>query len=82
MVPSESTDPIARCLDAVWMERGLAHNTLAIYHANLTSLARQGQINLNQGVIRTIGKGDRERLVPLGEEAMDTLQEFTRGARA
>ena len=29
-----------------------------------------GQVNLNQGVIRILGKGDRERLIPLGEEAM------------
>jgi site-specific recombinase XerD len=27
---------------------------------------RQGEVNLNQGVIRTLGKGDRERLVPPG----------------
>src|SRR5204862_378959 len=27
------------------------------------------QINLNQGVLRIIGKGDRERLIPLGDEA-------------
>jgi len=25
---------------------------------------RQGQVNLNQGVIRILGKGNRERLVP------------------
>jgi integrase/recombinase XerD len=27
----------------------------------------QGQISLNQGVIRILGKGDRERLIPLGK---------------
>src|SRR5256884_6944267 len=37
---------------------------------------RQGQINLNQGVIRILGKGDRERLIPLGEEAMRALKDF------
>ena len=42
---------------------------------------RQGQINLNRGVIRILGKGDRERLIPLGEEAMRALNEFSRGAR-
>jgi len=42
---------------------------------------RQGQINLNQGVIRIRGKGNRERLIPLGEEAMRALKEFGRGAR-
>src|SRR5580704_12455117 len=38
---------------------------------------RQSQINLNQGVIRILGKGDRERLIPLGEEAMRALKEFS-----
>jgi integrase/recombinase XerD len=42
---------------------------------------RQGQINLNQGVIRILGKGDRERLIPFGEEAMRALKEFSRCAR-
>ena len=42
---------------------------------------RQGQINLNQGVIRILGKGNRERLIPLGEEAMRMLKEFSGGAR-
>ena len=30
---------------------------------------RQEQINLTQGVIRILGKGDRERLIPLGRMA-------------
>ena len=42
---------------------------------------RQAQVNVNQGVIRILGKGNRERLIPLGEEAMRALKEFTRGAR-
>jgi integrase/recombinase XerD len=42
---------------------------------------RQSQINLNQGVIRILGKGDRERLIPLGEEAMRALKEFARAPR-
>ena len=42
---------------------------------------RQSQINMNQGVIRILGKGDRERLIPLGEEAMRALKEFARGPR-
>jgi len=43
---------------------------------------RHGQINLNQGVIRIMGKGNRERLIPLGEEAMRWLTEFFNGARS
>jgi integrase/recombinase XerD len=42
---------------------------------------RQGQANFNQGVIRILGKANRERLVPLGEEAMDALKEFCDGPR-
>ena len=43
---------------------------------------RAGQVNLNQGVIRILGKGNRERLIPLGEEAVKWLGEFSRGSRA
>jgi len=39
------------------------------------------QINLNQGVLRIVGKGDRERLIPLGDEAQDWVREFIDGAR-
>jgi integrase/recombinase XerD len=39
------------------------------------------QINLNQGVLRIVGKGDRERLIPLGDEAQDWLREFIDGPR-
>lgn len=42
---------------------------------------QHGQINLNQGVIRILGKGNRERLIPLGEEAVRWLLEFEHGAR-
>src|SRR5208282_1163056 len=43
---------------------------------------RYAQVNLNQGVIRIMGKGNRERLIPLGEEAMRAIKEFSRGARS
>ena len=33
-------------------------------------------INLRQGVIRVIGKGEKERLVPMGEEALDWIQRY------
>ncbi len=33
-------------------------------------------ISLRQGVVRVIGKGDKERLVPLGEEAVYWLEQF------
>lgn len=42
---------------------------------------RQSQINLNQGVLRIEGKADRERLIPLGDEAQKWLREFMAGPR-
>jgi integrase/recombinase XerD len=45
--------------------------------ANLPSTA----INLRQGVLRVTGKGSRERLVPLGEEAQHWLERYLAGAR-
>ena len=39
-------------------------------------------VSLNQGVVRITGKGDKERLVPLGDEATDWLLAFVRGPRA
>jgi integrase/recombinase XerD len=40
-----------------------------------------GQLNTRQGVVRVSGKGAKERLVPLGEEALDWLQRYTTQAR-
>jgi integrase/recombinase XerD len=34
------------------------------------------QASLTQGVVRLVGKGSKERLVPLGEEAIDWLQYY------
>ncbi len=42
---------------------------------------KQSEINLNQGVARIIGKADRERLIPIGEEAQSWLLEFIAGPR-
>jgi integrase/recombinase XerD len=48
--------------------------------SELVSL-KLGQINLNQGVVRVTGKGNRERLIPLGEEAVRWMKAFISGAR-
>lgn len=42
---------------------------------------RVDQANLRQGVVRIVGKGNRERLVPLGEEAVDWLSRYLDQAR-
>lgn len=39
------------------------------------------QVNLRQGVIRITGKGGKERLVPMGEEAVDWLLRYIKEAR-
>jgi integrase/recombinase XerD len=42
---------------------------------------KYSQLNLNQGVVRILGQGNRERLIPLGEEAVRWLKEFLGGPR-
>jgi len=42
---------------------------------------KHSQVNLNQGVVRISGKGNRERLVPLGTESMRWIKEFMDGPR-
>jgi len=39
------------------------------------------QIHLNQGLVRIVGKGGKERLVPMGDEAVDWLRQFAAGGR-
>ncbi|HET9679620.1 MAG TPA: site-specific tyrosine recombinase XerD [Gammaproteobacteria bacterium] len=42
---------------------------------------RMDQVNLRQGVLRVTGKGNKERLAPLGEESTSWLERYTREAR-
>ena len=70
-------DPLGnrdRCMLEVLYATGLRVSELV----NL----RAGQVNLNQGVIRILGKGNRERLIPLGEEAVRWLTDFVRAPRS
>jgi integrase/recombinase XerD len=48
--------------------------------SELVSLPAAG-LNLRQGVVRVTGKGSKERLVPLGEEAQHWLQRYLDGSR-
>lgn len=41
----------------------------------------EDQVNLQRGLVRIIGKGNKERLVPLGEEAVNWLEQYEREGR-
>lgn len=43
---------------------------------------RMHDISLQQGVIRVVGKGGKERLVPLGEQALQAVQDYLQQQRA
>ncbi|MCG7601702.1 site-specific tyrosine recombinase XerD [Halomonas sp. McH1-25] len=43
---------------------------------------RLDNVNLRQGVVRVVGKGDKERLVPLGEEAQAWVERYLRAGRS
>ncbi len=84
-LPSSLTeDEVERLLEQpdVYMPLGLRDRTmLEVLYATglrvseLVSLTFE-QINMRQGLIRCVGKGNKERLVPLGEIALDYLQRY------
>lgn len=49
--------------------------------SELVSLTH-AQVSLDSGVVRVIGKGSKERLVPLGDEAVAWIQRYLRTGRA
>lgn len=42
---------------------------------------KQFSLGLREGLVKVVGKGDKERLVPLGETAIDWLEHYLRSAR-
>ena len=42
---------------------------------------RLSWLHFNEGYLRVVGKGDKERLVPIGPEAMARIEVYVRGAR-
>lgn len=81
---SLSEEQVERLLDApdVRAARGLRDRALletlyatGLRVSELVNLTRT-QLNLDMGVVRVIGKGDKERLVPMGEEAIAWLRRY------
>jgi integrase/recombinase XerD len=80
---------VERLLQAPDLERALEfrdRTMLELLYAcglrvsELTGL-QTAQLSLNQGVVRVFGKGNKERLVPVGEEALSWLQRYMAGPR-
>lgn len=67
-----------QCRDRVMLEVLYA---AGLRVSELVSL-KMVQLNLRQGAIRIVGKGNKERLVPLGEQAVDWLQRYIHSDRA
>ncbi len=75
-VHADSVDPLEQrnqCILELFYATGLRVS-------EMTSL-RVGGVNLEQGVLRVIGKGSKERMVPMGRPAQKALEEYLRGAR-
>ncbi|MFC3094589.1 site-specific tyrosine recombinase XerD [Alteromonas sediminis] len=69
-------DPV-ECRDKAMLE------VLYATGLRVTELVRLSldEVSLQQGVVRVVGKGNKERLVPLGEAAIDSLQIYMSEAR-
>lgn len=76
-----SVDEIGDMLKAIDMSRPMAHRDLAMIEtlyscglrvSELCNL-RRSWLRFDEGFIRVVGKGDKERLVPIGPEAMRVI---------
>lgn len=79
---SEAQVDALLCAPSIHQALGLRDRTMleVLYACGLRVSELVGlrveQINLRQGVVRVLGKGNKERLVPLGEEAISWLQRY------
>ena len=77
-----SEDEVDLLLSAPITEEPLGHRDRAMLELLYATGLRvseliniqQSQINFNEGVLRIVGKGDRERLIPLGEDSQDAVR--------
>jgi len=84
-----SEEQIDQLLDAPDKEENLGIRDIAMLEtlyatglrvSELVNL-QSSQLNLDSGVVRVIGKGGKERLVPLGETAVESIQHYMSLAR-
>ena len=62
-----------RCMLELMYSSGLRVSELVGLHLN--------QVNTNLGLVRLIGKGNKERVIPVGEEALHWLERYMKQAR-
>lgn len=77
LLASPSTDTALGMRDRAMLEMLYATGLRVSELVGLTV----SQVSVNQGVVRVVGKGDKERLIPLGEEALVCLQQYLSHAR-
>ena len=81
VLSEEEVDRIIRCVDtSSWMGKRDRAILEILYGCGLrvseASGLRISSLFLEQGFIRIIGKGNKERLVPIGEMAMEALEAY------
>ena len=83
-------EDVERLLDAPPIDQALGLRDKAMLEtlyasglrvSELVSL-KLGQVSQDMGVVRVVGKGSKERLVPLGEEALAWIRRYVREARS
>ena len=78
LLQAPDLEDVLECRDRTMLELLYA---CGLRVSELTGL-QMSQVSINQGVVRVFGKGSKERLVPMGEEALAWLQRFLAGPRA
>jgi integrase/recombinase XerD len=77
LLEAPDVNDVIECRDSAMLE--LLYAT-GMRVTELVSL-KMSQISLQQGVIRVVGKGNKERLVPIGEVAIDAIEHYIKQAR-